>query len=150
MESIFLPIVRPEKMADFKKVWGDWLVLSNQVEDEKCPGKLKVEFLTQNGQMISLAPKSYYAHCQDTDVVKDGRKGIPKWFNLRLNNFLETLYNDNADKHYAEVRSLRLNKDKQMTRTTTTKAGLTAIHVKLAVQNDRVTCVPLQRDSQYI
>jgi len=150
MESIFLPIVQPEKMEDFKKVWGQWLVLSNEVEEEKCPGKLKVEFLTQNGEMVSLAPKSYYAHCRDTETIKDGRKGIPKWFDLKLSEFLDVLYNDDADKNITEVRSLRLNKEKQMTRTTTRKSGLTGIHVKLSVQNDRVTCLPLTKNGHFV
>ena len=150
MEQIFLPLVQPNKMEEFKQKWGRWLVLSNEVEDEKCPGRLKVEFMTQNGQMVSLAPKSYFAHCRDSDVIKDGRKGIPKWFDLQLNDFLDVLYNDGAEKNVTEVRSLRLNKDKQMARTTTRKAGLTGIHVKLCVQSDRITCSPLQRDNQFM
>ena len=131
-------------------IWGEWFVLSNDIEDEKCPGKLKKEFLTQNGQMVCLAPKSYYAYCRDTEVSKDGRKGIPSWANLKLCDFLDVLYNDNAPKNMTEVRSLRLNKEKQMTRTTTRKSGLTGIHVKMAIQSDRVTCQPLQRNEEYL
>ncbi len=41
MEKTFLPIVKPDKMADFLKTWRDWLVLSNEIEEEKFPGKLK-------------------------------------------------------------------------------------------------------------
>ena len=137
-------------LDEFQKVWGNWLVLSNTVDDEKCPGKLKVEFLTHNGQMISLAPKSYYAVCADSNKIKDGRKGIPKWFDLELNDFFDVLYNDNAAKNVTEVRSLRLNMEKQMTRTTTRKSGLTGIHVKLAVQKDRVTCQPLKVNGIYV
>ena len=42
MEKTFLPIVQPEKMRRFLKVWDKWLVLSNRIEEEKFPGKLKV------------------------------------------------------------------------------------------------------------
>ena len=150
MEHIFLPIVKKEKLAEFKNVWGDWLVLSNAIVDEKTPGKLKTEFSTRNGEMIALAPKSYYAHCRDTEDTKDGRKGIPKWFQLGISNFYDILYNDEAKKNIAEVRSLRLDRDKRMTRTTTRKSGLTSIHVKLGVQSDRVTCLPLKVEGKYL
>jgi len=150
MEAIFLPIVKAEKMVEFKKVWGNWLVLSNEIEEEKTPGKLKTEFSTRNGEMISLAPKSYFAHCRETNNTKDGRKGIPKWFDLRLADFYDVLYNDHAEKNITEVRSLRLDRDKRMCRTTTRKSGLTSIHVKLSVQSDRVTCKPLMENNFYL
>ena len=51
----------------------------------------------------------------------------------------------------AEVRSLKLNNDKKMTRTTMLKLGLTDIHCKMAVQSDRVKCLPLtDKDKKYI
>lgn len=150
MEKIFLPIVKEELFSEFKQVWGNWLVLSNDIRDEKCPGKLKTEFFTQNGEMIALAPKSYYAKCFDTDQVKDGRKGIPKWVDLKLDAFYDTLYNEENVRHKAEVRSLRLNKDKKMTRTTMIKAGLTAIHVKLRVKDDKVSCEPLKLGENFV
>ena len=150
MEKIFLPIVKEEKMTEFKAIWGSWLVLSNEIVDEKTPGKLKPEFLTQNGEMICLAPKSYYAKCYDTQTTKDGRKGIPNWADLKLESFYDTLYNATATRHVADVRSLRLNQNKQMTRTTMLKSGLTGIHVKLGVKEDRVTCVPLKIGDQFV
>ena len=94
--------------------------------------------------MIALAPKSYYAYCKTNNAKKDARKGIPKSYPLTLKEFYDKLYSTSENNHSVEVRSLRLNKNKQMTRTTTTKRGLTAIHVKLGVSDDRVTCKPLQ------
>jgi hypothetical protein len=150
MEKVFWPIVKPEKIKEFKKKWGDWLVLTDTIEDEKTPGKLKTEFSTSNGQMICLSPKSYYISCNATNTSKDGRKGIPNWIDLRLNDFLSVLYGENCAPTMTEVRSLRVNRDKRMTRTTTIKTGLSGIHVKLKVENDRVTCKPLQIDGKYI
>ena len=150
MEKIFLPIVKTGKLEEFKSVWGKWLVLTNKIVDEKCPGKLKKEFLTQNGEMIALAPKSYYAKCYDTDNVKDGRKGIPKWADLTLEAFYTALYKRNEIRHKAEVRSLRLNKEKKMTRTTMLKFGLTAIHVKLRVKEDKISCEPLKIGNEFL
>ena len=150
MTNVFLPIVKEEKYEEFLQVWGDWLVLSNRVEDEKRPGLLKVEFSSRNGEMICLAPKSYFALCRDTNVTKDGRKGIPNWQKLQLDDFKNVLYNKVTKRHTAEVRSLRLDKDKKMSRTTVVKNGLSGIHVKLGVSNDAVTCQPLQVDGHYI
>ena len=152
MENVFFPIVKEHLLDEFKSVWSEWLVLSNKVEDQKCPGKLKPEFSTTNGQMISLAPKSYYAFCRNKEgkeATKDGRKGIPKHIELDLDNFYETLYADAKQKN-VEVHSLRLNRDKEMTRTTTRRKGLTGIHVKLAVARDRITCSPIQIDGKFI
>ena len=150
MEKVFLPIVKPELLEEFKTVWGDWLVLSNRIQDEKRPGLLKVEFSTRNGEMVCLSPKSYYALCRDTNTTKDGRKGIPQWFDLKLDNFLNVLYRRSTERTTAQVRSLRLDKDKKMARTTMNKSGLTGIHVKLSVQSDGVTCEPLKHENVYI
>ena len=150
LRSVFLPIVRPELLEEFENVWGDILVLTDDVRDQKCPGKLKIEFFTRDGEMFALAPKSYHAVCRETKTKKEGKKGIPKWFELKRSEFEQTVYGESALNHCTEVRSLRLNQQKQMSRTTTIKAGLTGIHVKLAVQPDKVTCKPLTKDGKYV
>jgi hypothetical protein len=150
MEKVFWPIVKPEKLDEFKIKWSEWLVLTDTVEDEKTPGKLKTEFSTGNGQMICLAPKSYYIYCRKKNISKDGRKGIPNWVDLPLNDFLNVLYSEDCSTTMTEVRSLRVNRDKKMTRTTTFKRGLSGIHVKMRVKNDRVSCEPLKIDGKYI
>ena len=97
-----------------------------------------------NGEMISLAPKSYVIHCKTQMDTKDGRKGIPAYVELTTKEFFDTLYEDNV-KNKVDVRSLRLDKNKKMTRTSTIKSGLTPVHVKLQVGEDKVSCRPLQR-----
>ena len=79
------------------------------------------------------------------DDIKEAKKGIPHSWRLELQDFLDTLYED-AGKHTVEVRSLRLNKDKKMTRTTLRKQGLSDIHVKMSVGSDRIVCLPLEED----
>lgn len=79
------------------------------------------------------------------DRIKEAKKGIPHSWRLELRDFLDTLYGNN-DKHSVEVRSLRLNNDRKMTRTTLRKYGLSDIHVKMAVQSDRVQCLPLREN----
>ena len=92
---------------------------------------------------MALCPKSYFAQCYQTKDTKDGRKGIPMWAKLRLNDFKQKLYNTTPGER-VEVRSLRLDRDKHMSRTTLNKKGLSAVHVKLRVAQDKVTCLPLK------
>ena len=150
MRNVFWPIVIPEKLDDFKKVWGNWLVLSDTIEDEKTPGKLKTEFSTSNGEMICLGPKSYNILCKDSNKSKDGRKGIPNWVDLRMTDFHNVLYAQNGETRDTEVRSLRVDKNKKMVRTKTIKTGLSGIHVKLRIENDRVICKPLREGNTFL
>ena len=100
--------------------------------------------------MISLAPKSYFCFCNDTLKTKDGRKGIPAWWTLRLNDFETALYKKEKTKPI-EIRSLRLDpKTKKMKRTATHRTGLTAIHVKLAMSDDLISCIPLKKNNQLV
>ena len=149
MGAIFLPIVKKDRKEDFFKKWGDWLCLSNSVEEEKCPGKLKVEFLTQNGEMISLCPKSYRAYDMDSATVKDGKKGIPGWFQLEMEDYYDVLYKQNPTT-MARVCSLRLNKENKMTRTSLRKTGLSGIHAKRGVLSDGVSTEPLRLNGEFI
>ena len=64
MEKMFFPIVKKGKLEDFKKVWSEWFVLTDLLEDEKRPGLLKEEFLTQDGEIVALCPKNYQVYCR--------------------------------------------------------------------------------------
>ena len=94
--------------------------------------------------MVSLSPKNYIVHCRQINETKDGRKGIPNYIDLTTEEFIETLYGEYNRNNRVEVRSLRLNKEKNMTRTNTMKEGLSSVHVKLQVARDRISCRPLQ------
>ena len=143
MEKTFLPIVRPEKKSDFLEKWRDWLVLSNEIEEKKLPGKLKPEFSSIDAEMIALAPKSYICYDFTTKEQKDGRKGIPNTAILELEDFRDKLHNESE--HYVTVNSLRLNKEKtKMVRTTLTKRGLSSVMVKMRIDRDSIECSPLQ------
>ena len=150
MSGIFLPLVKTGKMEEFKEEWKNWLCLSNEIEHEKTPGLLKVEFLTTNGEMISLCPKSYRAHCRDKNDSKIGKKGVPLWFDIYLKDYYDILYNDDAEPSVAQVCSLRLDRDKIMSRTSTRKVGLSCIHAKRAVLDDRISTEPLSVDGEFI
>ena len=109
---------------------------------------LKGEFQFTNGQFVALGPKSYFSFDEDSEGVKMGSKGIPHSARLSLNNYLEALYGKGS--HYVEMRSLRLNRKREMTRTTGTKRGLSDIFLKFRVADDGITCSPLMKNDEYL
>ena len=127
---------------EFLRKWRDWLVLSDAIEEKKLPGKLKPEFSSIDAEMIALQPKSYMCYDFSKNERKDGRKGIPNQIELELDEFRDVLYKSTP--HYINVHSLRMNKERTMTRTTTRKKGLSAIFVKQRVGEDRIICSPLR------
>lgn len=42
--SIYDPLVRPEKRESWEAQWKSWIVTTDTVEDQRCPGKLKRMF----------------------------------------------------------------------------------------------------------
>ena len=150
MESLFFPLVKPDRMKYFKSKWEDWFVLTDEIEDRKCPGKLKVEFFTRNGEMYALAPKTYISYCHLTKNSKDGRKGIPKSFPLTVKNFHDALYHPERNQERIKINSLRLNKRKAMGRCTLNRKSLSSIHCKLYVEDDNISCSPLKFENSYL
>ena len=74
--AIFDPIVRPEKRDSWEANWESWFVTTDEVEDQRFPGKLKLEFGFSKGQFVALAPKTYMAFdAMNPDEIKCGTKG---------------------------------------------------------------------------
>ena len=150
MESLFFPIVRDDKMESFQSNWERWFVLTDEIEDQKRPGKLKVEFLTRNGEMYAVAPKTYYTHCLDANISKDGRKGIPKSIPLTAKNFHRALYEDDTTNEKIQINSLRLNREKVMGRCTLNRRSISSIHCKLSIGSDKISCSPLRKNGKIL
>ena len=49
LTAMFDPIVRPEMRESWETQWKQWFVTTDNVEDQRWPGKLKVEFTIQKG-----------------------------------------------------------------------------------------------------
>ena len=76
--AIFDPIVKPSMRESWERHWKEWFVVTDAVEDERFPGKLKYEFGFSRGQFVALAPKTYMAYNADgteSQSVKLGTKG---------------------------------------------------------------------------
>ena len=178
LRAVFDPIVKPEMRQSWEENWMKWFVTTDAVEDERFPGKLKRKFIFSlhfsivffhcnlplqlfialyrflgefqftNGTFVALGPKSYFSLDEDSQDVKMGSKGIPHSARLTMNMYLETLYGKGS--HYVEMRSLRLNRKRQMTRITGTKRGLSDIFLKYRIADDGITCSPLMKNNEYL
>ena len=62
--------------------------------------------------------------------------------------FKDVLLND--EEHRVTFDQLRLNRDKEMTRSTLNKRGLTDVSLKTHVADDKVTCSPLMKNGCYL
>ena len=109
-----------------------------------------VEWSTTNGELVALAAKSYMGFDYDTGVSKRATKGIPHSIQMQLQHFRDVLYQTNEDRHIVDINSLRLNKEKIMCRTNCVKQGLSDIFIKLAVDSDKITCLPLKVKQELI
>ena len=106
------------------------------------------EFQFTKGRFIALGPKTYHSINLETDEVKMGSKGIPHGEKLRSEAYLETLLTNNS--HYVTLRSLRLNKNREMSRITQRKKGLSDIFFKFPLDDDGITCRPLKLNDEYL
>ena len=79
---------------------------------------------------------------------KRGSKGIPHSLELEIGQYATQLYGHES--HFVTLRSLRLNKEKNMSRFTTKKRGLNDIFLKFDVADDAITCAPLKKKSRIL
>ena len=105
------------------------------------------EYCFYKGRFIALSPKCYFAVNEEEDdekkKYKRGSKGIPHSEHLKMTNFVEQLYG--KESHYVTLRTLRLNKQKKMSRFTIRKRGLNDMFMKFHVDEDAITCTPLTK-----
>lgn len=178
MRSIFEPILKPDMRINFFKNWDRWFVLTNQVKDLRQPGLLKSrysndilptyfcisdEFEFSRGQFIALGCKSYFAYNAESNENKRGSKvviisnlkffkiiqGIPHRIPLELKNFREVLYGV-CDDHNVQLSTLRLDKNRKMSRFTQHKQGLSDLYVKHQVLPDKISCTPISLNGKFL
>ena len=106
------------------------------------------EFQFTKGRFVALGPKTYHSINLETDEVKMGSKGIPHNENLRSEAFINVLFTNNS--HYVTLRSLRLNKNREMSRITQRKKGLSDIFFKFPLDDDGITCRPLKLNEEFL
>ena len=109
-----------------------------------------VEFGFRQGRFLALSPKSYHAVNTATKETKAGLKGVShvEAKNITSADFEECLYKGVIPTVIS--RELRKNKNQQMIYSETNKAGLNPIFKKFRVQSDKISCLPLTRNGNYL
>ena len=91
MKDTFFPIIKDGRLEEFKKIWGDWFVLSDDVRAEKIPGFLKMEWKTTVGSMIALTCKTYQCKGKYDEDIKRSTKGAPHSTGIYQSKFKQAL-----------------------------------------------------------
>ena len=86
----------------------------------------------------------------ESETFKRSTKGIPHGVKYQMEQFIQVLFNENISQDRIEINSLRLNRDKQMSRMKIYKVGLSDIFIKMQVADDKISCSPLKKDNKYI
>lgn len=82
-------------------------------------------------------------------ILRIFKKGIPHRIVLEIDQYKDALYDENIISR--KIGGIQKNiKTKAVYRTDLTKRTLSNIHCKMSVQNDKVTCLPLQINNQYM
>jgi hypothetical protein len=105
-----------------------------------------VEWETDNGCFIALGNKMYQCYCDTKKEYKKSTKGVPHSNQFEMNLFRDVLLDESTPRQTVEINSLRLNKNKQISRISTTKTSLSDIFIKMRVSEDKITCSPLTKD----
>ena len=88
----------------------------------------------------------YQAYCADKDEVKKSTKGVAHSNRFSMDIFQSVLLDESTPVQKVKIQSLRLNKDKEISRISTEKRSLSDIFVKMRVLPDKITCEPLTKD----
>ena len=63
-----------------------------------------------------------------------------------MDQFVTQLYGQ--ENHFVTLRTLKLDKNRQMSRFTTRKRGISDIFLKFDVADDGITCFPLRKNNK--
>ena len=166
MASVLLPVIKPELADEFVMIWDTWFVLEDTVEDEKFPGKLKsklfclciernlsfflAEWETRSGTFVALGNKMYQGYDEATESTKKSTKGIPHVNKFEMDTWLSVLLDESFPQQSVQINSLRLNRNKEMSRMCCNRSALSDLFLKMQVQADKVTCTPLMQNNEYL
>ena len=150
LKGMFDPIVKPSMKLSWDQQWENWFVTTNEIDDIRKPGKLKMEFDLNEGRFTALSPKSYHAINKKSGKTKSGHKGVPNAEAGKLSSeaFVDCLYN-NTEVNVIN-RSFKKNKQQQLQYVETSKRGLNPIFKKFRVQEDKISCLPLCKNGKYL
>ena len=129
------------------------------------------EWESRSGTFVALGNKMYQGFDLATESAKKSTKGIPHRFNSSMETWLsallgrfkiyfsliicevmifEPIFDNSFPKQQVDMTSLRLNRNKEMSRMSMKRSNLSDIFLKMQVQDDKVTCTPLRKNNEYL
>ena len=85
----------------------------------------------------------YQGYDPEKDSIKKSTKGVPHRNKFKMRLFQSVLLDETTPRQRVTINSLRLNRNKEMTRMRMEKSSLSDIFVKLQVLADKISCAPL-------
>ena len=92
----------------------------------------------------------YQGYDETSGQYKKSTKGVPTRNFFSMDLFKSVLLDETTPKQTVEIRSLRLNNNKEMSRMTVVKSSLSDIFVKMRVDSDKILCKPLISDGKIL
>ena len=92
----------------------------------------------------------YQGFDQKSGKTKKSTKGIPHINSFEMKTWISVLLDESFPKQSVMINSLRLNRNKEMSRMKCQRSSLSDIFVKMQVQTDKISCTPLKQNSMYL
>ena len=93
---------------------------------------------------MALTNKSYQCYDVEKDDIKKSTKGIPHCKTFSMGLFQDVLLDEATPRQTVTINSLRRDQTKEMFRMQITKTSMSDVFLKMQVQNDKITCKPLE------
>ena len=82
--------------------------------------------------------------------IKKSTKGVPHSNQFEMSTWLSVLFDESFPQQNVTINSLRVNRNKEMSRMTMNRAAMSDVFLKMQVQADKVTCTPLMQNNVYL
>ena len=108
------------------------------------------EWETRDGTFVALGNKMYQGFDKTRNNTKKSTKGIPHVNDFAMDTWLSVLLDSEFPKQSVTINSLRLNRNKEMSRMKMQRSSLNDVFLKMQVQSDKITCKPLMLNKKFL
>ena len=82
--------------------------------------------------------------------IKKSTKGVPHSNQFDMSTWLSVLLDESFPQQNVTINSLRVNRNKEMSRMSMNRAAMSDVFLKMQVQPDKITCTPLMQNNVYL
>ena len=107
------------------------------------------EWESRKGTFVALGNKMYQGF-DEASGTKKSTKGIPHVNSFAMDTWLGALLDESFPHQEVTINSLRLNRNKEMSRMRCQRAALSDVFLKMQVADDKISCTPLMKNDEYL